>query len=155
MLREWREDYTIILTSQFSRINARLVSQRNAYITMCFIGFFEISIWILMIVSMSEIVLKPNMEFMTKNIDWNDQICTKYSKPYLERASKLSNHLLPIAATLMCVGTFFCCYLCKPPYGLSVGVVLRYDISLFISLSLSTKSQIRKIYIKGIRLRSH
>ena len=126
MLREWREDYTIILTSQFSRINARLVSQRNAYITMCFIGFFEISVWILMITAMSEIIAKPNMEFNIRNIDWNRDICDEYGKRYLRKCFKLSNHLLPISATLMSLGTFFCCYLCKPPYGLSLGVFLRY-----------------------------
>lgn len=126
MLMEWREDYTFLLTSQFSRINARLVSQRNAYITMCFIGFFEISVWILMITSMSEIIAKPDMEFNLPNIRWDGEICDEYGKRYLKRCFKLSNHLLPISATLMSLGTFFCCYLCKPPYGLSVGVLLRY-----------------------------
>ena len=118
-----------------------MVSQRNAYFGMCCIGFFEISVWILMIISMCEIITKPNMEFNIDNIDWNINICHQYQKRYLRKCLKMSNHLLPISATLMCLGTFFCCFLCKPPYGLSIGIILRYYIDIY------SYSQIRIIHI--------
>ena len=125
MLQEWREDYTIILTSHFSRINTRLVSQNNAYITMFFIGFFEFSVYILMITAMSEIIVSPNMQFDTDSIDWNNDECNLYQKSDLQKCHKMSRHMLPLSATLMSLGTFFCCFLCKPPYGLIIGAVLR------------------------------
>eukprot|EP01084_Bolivina_argentea_P158859 276709_1 len=134
LLREWREDYTIILTSHFSRIHARLVSQRNAYITMFFIGFFEFSVWILQIICMSEIIASPNMEFNLNNIDWDPIECDIYKKNYLRKCFKMSKHLLPISATLMCLGTFYCCYLCKPPYGLTIGIILRYPFAITMTV---------------------
>eukprot|EP01084_Bolivina_argentea_P145604 255173_1 len=133
-LREWREDYTLILTSHFSRIHARLVSQQNAYITMFFIGFFEFSVWALMILSMIEIIVKPNMEFDIDLIHWDNVECDLYQKRYLRKCFRMSNHLLPISATLMSLGTFFCCYLCKPPYGLSIGVLLRYPFAITLTV---------------------
>jgi len=130
MLREWREDYTLLLTSHFSRIHTALVSQNNAYATMCCIGCFEVAVWALMITSMSEIIARPDMEFDINAIDWNRDMCDEYGKRYLRKCFKFSKHLLPLSATLMSLGTFFCCYLCKPPYGLTAGVVLRYPFAI-------------------------
>lgn len=128
MLRDWREDYTICLTSHFSRINESLVSQRNEYCVMCLIGCFELSAWILMIIGMSDIINGPNLHFNTSHIEWDTDSCPKFSKSYLDTAYDQSTVLLPLSATLMCLGFFWCCYLCKPqaPYGITCGVLMRY-----------------------------
>ena len=128
MLRDWREDYTMVLTSHFSRINESLVSQRNEYCVMFLIGCFELSAWILMIVAMSDIINAPNLQFNIGDIEWDNVSCPEYSKRYLNICYNSSTVLLPLSATLMCLGFFWCCYLCKPqkPYGLACGVLMRY-----------------------------
>merc|ERR1719447_755043 len=81
---------------------------------------------------MPDIVNAPDMEFDADHIIWDNTACPRYAKRSLIECANMSSILLPLSATLMCLGFFFCCYLWKPqkPYALSCGVVMRYPFAI-------------------------
>ena len=114
------------MISHFSRYHERFVSQRNASCVMLLMVLFELTAWILSVVAMADAIAAPDTAFDLDAISWDTSSCPLYQKRYLRKVHRMSGHLVPLSATLMCIGFFSCCYLCKPPKGLAVGAVLRY-----------------------------
>merc|ERR1719361_607435 len=85
-----------------------------------------------MIIGMSEIVHAPNLQFDIDEIGWDNVSCPRFSKHDLDSSDVRSRVLLPLSATLMCTGFFWCCFLWKPqkPYGLCCGALLRYPFAI-------------------------
>ena len=58
--------------------------------------------------------------------DWSND-CNKdgYSFSYVKKSKYWSDVLLPVHCVLLGFGSFFCCCLCKPPYGPFIGGLIR------------------------------
>ena len=126
IILETRNDYSIIFTGLLSRIHTLCVSNTIINILQCLIFTFEFGSYVLICMLLAKIVHKPLFEFDLNNIIWNRDDGCPHGKNVLNKIYKYSNLLLPLSATLLSVGFFWCCCLCKPFKGVIIGGIFRY-----------------------------
>ncbi len=120
LFETWRQDYVVLGTTVLSTCGDGCVRQKNAYIMLAMVLFFELCSFGLICLGLYDILHKPSFEFDTPH-RWNEEC--PYGRDSLNSANSQSDLLLPIHATLLSLGAFFYCFTCKPPYGILIGAI--------------------------------